>query len=235
MVGSRTNFILSSRSWEIGSHPTAVQEGWNCFMSCPNECHKHTHLTHSYILRKDPPPQCEHCQCIMTVRHILVECNHFAKTRKKIFCRSNVVGSFRFHNDFHLTFWTQTCFYNQFKFDLTVIVHIYRVRWVVGSNLHGGPTEQSLLQPVLHDWCNKGRGMCYPVCGMVHIKETLLLIEKSSPCGGSGFPLSFLMLKRISIFGIFMIRIKLKFTIMLNNSVDIIGWLSLRKHEIILK
>ena len=30
----------------------------------------------------------------------------------------------------------------------------------------------------------------YPVCGMVHIKEPLLLIEKSSPCGGSGFPLS---------------------------------------------
>ena len=45
------------------------------------------------------------------------------------------------------------------------------VRWVVGSILYGG-------------------GMCYPVCGMVHIKEPLLLIGKSSPCGGSGFPLS---------------------------------------------
>ena len=32
-----------------------------------------THLTHSYILRKDPSPLCEHCQCILTVRHILVE------------------------------------------------------------------------------------------------------------------------------------------------------------------
>ena len=46
------------------------------------------------------------------------------------------------------------------------------------------------IQPVLHDWCNKGRGMYYPVCGMMHIKEPLLLIVKSSPCGGSGFPLS---------------------------------------------
>ena len=45
------------------------------------------------------------------------------------------------------------------------------------------------LRPVLNDWCNKGRGMCYPVCGMVHIKEPLLLIGKCSPCGGSGFPL----------------------------------------------
>ena len=41
------------------------------------------------------------------------------------------------------------------------------------------------FQPVLHDWCNKGRGMCYPVCGMMHIKKTLLLIGE-----GSGFPLS---------------------------------------------
>ena len=26
------------------------------------------------------------------------------------------------------------------------------------------------LVPVLHDWGNKGHGMCYAVCGMVHIK-----------------------------------------------------------------
>ena len=46
------------------------------------------------------------------------------------------------------------------------------------------------FQPVLHDWYNKGRGMCYPVCEMMHIKEPLLLIGKSSPLGGRGFPLS---------------------------------------------
>ena len=43
---------------------------------------------------------------------------------------------------------------------------------------------------MLHDWCNKGRGMYYSVCGMVDIKEPLLLIGKSSLCGGSGFPFS---------------------------------------------
>ena len=47
------------------------------------------------------------------------------------------------------------------------------------------------FQPVLHSWCNKGRGMYYHVCGMVNIKDVLLLIEKSSPCsGGSGVFLS---------------------------------------------
>ena len=65
------------------------------------------------------------------------------------------------------------------------------VRWIVGSIRHGvDPLSYFSFQPVLHDWCNKGRGMCYPVCGMMHIKEPLLLIRKSSPCGDSGFPLS---------------------------------------------
>ena len=50
------------------------------------------------------------------------------------------------------------------------------------------PLSYFLFQPVYQ--CIEGCGMCYPVCGMVHIKEPLLLIRKSSPCGGSGFPLS---------------------------------------------
>ena len=53
------------------------------------------------------------------------------------------------------------------------------------------PFSYFSFQPVLHDWCNKGRIMCYPVYVLsCHIKEPLLLIGKSSPRGGSGFPLS---------------------------------------------
>ena len=59
------------------------------------------------------------------------------------------------------------------------VEHSLMVRWVIGSILHGvDPLSYFAFQPVLHDWCNKGRGMCYPVCGMVHIKEPLLLIDK---------------------------------------------------------
>ena len=43
------------------------------------------------------------------------------------------------------------------------------------------------FQPVPHDWCNKGCGMCYHVCGLMHINEPLLLIGKSSLCGDIGF------------------------------------------------
>ena len=52
------------------------------------------------------------------------------------------------------------------------------------------PLSYFLFQPVLHAWCNKGCGMCYPVCGMMHIKEPLLLIGKSSLCCSSRVPLS---------------------------------------------
>ena len=52
------------------------------------------------------------------------------------------------------------------------------------------PLSYFSFQPVLHNWCNKGRGMCYPICGMMHIKETWLFIGKSSLYGDSGFPFS---------------------------------------------
>ena len=52
------------------------------------------------------------------------------------------------------------------------------------------PLWDGPIELVLHNWSNKSRSMCYPVCGMAHIKEPLLLIGKSSPCGGIGFPLS---------------------------------------------
>ena len=70
----------------------------------------------------------------------------------------------------------------------SVVEHSLMVRWVVGSILHGvDPLSYFSFQPVLHDWCNKGRGMCYPVCRMVHIKEPLLLIDKSSQVAAAGF------------------------------------------------
>ena len=49
------------------------------------------------------------------------------------------------------------------------------------------PLSYFSFQPVLHDWCNKGCGMCYLVCRMVYIKDPLLLIEKISPCSGGSY------------------------------------------------
>ena len=64
-------------------------------------------------------------------------------------------------------------------------------RSVVGSILLSGPScslGYFPFQPVVHNWFIKGRGMYCSVYGKAHIKDPLLLIEKSSLCGGSGFP-----------------------------------------------
>ena len=70
---------------------------------------------------------------------------------------------------------------------LCPIVNLHRIRL---SILFSGSVVHFSFQPVLHDWCNKCRGMCYLVCGMMHIKEPLMLIGKSTFCGSNGFPLS---------------------------------------------
>ena len=50
-----------------------------------------------------------------------------------------------------------------------LIIWLYRVTSVSpGLPIHKAGTF--LLQPVLYNWCNKEHGMCYPVCGMMHIK-----------------------------------------------------------------
>ena len=64
------------------------------------------------------------------------------------------------------------------------------VQCVVRSIPCSGPIELYSFPSVLHNWCSKGRGMYYSVCGMVHIKEPLLA-NQSRPCsGGSAFTLT---------------------------------------------
>ena len=59
------------------------------------------------------------------------------------------------------------------------------VQWVVGSILHGLNTLSYFsFHPAFHNWYNKVC-MCYPVCGVVHIKEPLLLIGNSTTLDGA--------------------------------------------------
>ena len=39
------------------------------------------------------------------------------------------------------------------------------------------PSSYILFQPMLHSWCNESNDMYYPVCEMVRITDSLLLIE----------------------------------------------------------
>ena len=43
----------------------------------------HTQLTHGYLLQKRPSPECEFCEVRLTVRHVLIDCAHFAVLRRR--------------------------------------------------------------------------------------------------------------------------------------------------------
>ena len=60
------------------------------------------------------------------------------------------------------------------------------------------PLSYFSFQPVLHDWCTKGCSMYYPVCGMMHIKEPLLLIGMSIPCSSFNCNLTLYTFKTVS-------------------------------------
>ena len=44
----------------------------------------HTHLTHSYLISKEPRPTCETCRVNLSILHIMIECPNFSISRKTL-------------------------------------------------------------------------------------------------------------------------------------------------------
>ena len=45
----------------------------------------HTRLTHSFLFNDEDPPECDTCQCIATVKHILLDCTKYTAFRQELF------------------------------------------------------------------------------------------------------------------------------------------------------
>jgi len=45
----------------------------------------HTRLTHSYLLNRQDQPECSHCDCALTVAHVLLEYDHYNVVRQRYF------------------------------------------------------------------------------------------------------------------------------------------------------
>ena len=73
----------------------------------------------------------------------------------------------------------------------SVVERLLMVRWIVGSSHHGGSIELILVPASAPRRVDVTKAVvCYPVCGMLHTKDPLLLFERSSPCtDASRFPL----------------------------------------------
>ena len=54
----------------------------------------HTHFTHSFIRKGEPPPECITCGCQFTVKHILLECEDYSHFRNNYFSETNMKDLF---------------------------------------------------------------------------------------------------------------------------------------------
>ena len=66
-----------------------------------------------------------------------------------------------------------TCFINKTLCDNVEVRCTSVVRAFAHLSFLVVPLNFFSFQPVPHDWCNKGYSMCYPVCGVMHVKEPL--------------------------------------------------------------
>ena len=48
------------------------------------------HLTHSYLLNKEQPPNCNYCKSLLTVKHILTSCSAYNNIREKHYSNSQL-------------------------------------------------------------------------------------------------------------------------------------------------
>jgi len=74
----------------------------------------HTRLTHSFLLSGDDLPECGTCQCLLTVKHILVECVDLNDVRNKHFLLIHVkdlIDNIEAHKN--IDFIKETRFYKQ--------------------------------------------------------------------------------------------------------------------------
>ena len=60
-------------------------------------------------------------------------------------------------------------------------------RGEMDRSLMVNPLNYFSFKPVLHDWINNGRGMCYSVYGMMRIKYPLLLSLVANVVAAAGF------------------------------------------------
>ena len=54
----------------------------------------HIHLTHCFLLKAEEQPQCDSCQCGLSVEHILLRCPALALSGEKYFDASSLAELF---------------------------------------------------------------------------------------------------------------------------------------------
>ena len=77
------NLWLKHTLPEIKSHPPSLSQGRKNNMKIIRLQIGHTNITHNYLYKNEPKPRCTLCAELLTVKHILLECDELRETRGK--------------------------------------------------------------------------------------------------------------------------------------------------------
>ena len=56
------------------------------YQTRPNRCRiGHSHLTHEFLLKGEPPPECIPCGCPLAIKHLLIECVDLSDVRQRFY------------------------------------------------------------------------------------------------------------------------------------------------------
>ena len=95
----------------------------------------HSRLTHSYLLKGEPLPQCVFCACPLTVHHVLLECVDFDLIRQQYFSVRTMDELFHHVSaDTLLKYLKAT---NLYKLLWLLMLYILTCCWIVGFNYAG--------------------------------------------------------------------------------------------------
>jgi len=64
----------------------------SCVLHASIRCDRY--ITHSYLLNRQDQPECSHCDCELTVAHVLLECNHYNVVTQRYFNVSSLYELF---------------------------------------------------------------------------------------------------------------------------------------------
>ena len=59
-------------------------------------------LTHEFLLKGEPPPECIPCNCPLTIKHLLIECGDFNDVRQRFYQVPSLQDLFKTGSDFRV-------------------------------------------------------------------------------------------------------------------------------------
>ena len=67
---------------EPRTHHLSTRRDQSIFIRCRMG---HSRLTHEFLLKGEPPPECIPCNCPLTIKHLLIECVDFNDVRQRLY------------------------------------------------------------------------------------------------------------------------------------------------------